>query len=163
QLHYGAVRALLAMDDPEAWRRARTELDRLHAAGAIDAWQYGGGTSQLDAALADPEGFIAKRRRPGMDPRDRALAEARRPLDARATFARTETYALELDDRAAAVAQYRHLLGDERGLVAGPRREARPWERWLKYEIRDLQTGRRFAGRVGREDLVAGALGPIAV
>ncbi len=248
QLHYGAVRALLAMDDPEAWRRARTELDRLHAAGAIDAWQYGGGTSQLDAALADPEGFIAKRRRPGMDPRDRALAEARRPLDARAkplselregdaerfvveqdaylhdledlatrypdapdvaklrqtigleylvlgdvhrfhrhdaqravvcyeraerwldpqsgpraTFARAETYALELDDRAAAVAQYRHLLGDERGLVAGPRREARPWERWLKYEIRDLQTGRRFAGRVGREDLVAGALGPIAV
>jgi len=59
---YGAVGAILALDSPDSWRRAREEVERLWTAKVSDETRYRTQSALLDAKLADPARHFAQKK-----------------------------------------------------------------------------------------------------
>ncbi len=72
--------AVLAFDDPEVWKQARAELERLHATGQLEEKTYEASATRLDRAIANPDPLLKQHR----DERaNRALRAAWDVLEAR--------------------------------------------------------------------------------
>ena len=74
-LYEPALRALLAYDSPDVWKRTRQEVERLTKGGRIGRWAYDSAISQIDALLADPGKAIARRELERPHPADGELAK----------------------------------------------------------------------------------------
>ena len=77
QVGGNSVLVLLATDDPLVWKRARDEVERLHASGALDEPRYRFAVIELDRKLADPRAHFAQREQ---ERRYKAYEEGARPI-----------------------------------------------------------------------------------